>query len=140
VQFTKQGQKCLFTLGPMTAVWQLTHSPNSICDVLQLVSWQLVLYFSFSPCHAKLCNFKCKFKMPLPNIGLWKFMTVETISNLHLWGVAKIPMPKFPLFLNLDHFALGFLTVHLKIDFLHWPFLMNSNYAPWKYMSNGVCT
>ena len=30
-------------------------------------------------------------------------------------------------------------AVQLKSDFLPWPFLGKSNYAPWKYMSNGVC-
>ena len=79
-------------------------------------------------------------KVALPNIDPWQLMTVQTTSIWHLWCVAKTPIPKFPLFLKLDHFALGFSLVHLKIDLLHWPFLMNFDYAPWKYMSNGVCS
>ena len=140
VNLLKQGQNGLFT----QALWQLIDSSHTLkmtcvmCCNLSHGHWLCILHFHYAMAICIL--FKCNSQVTWPNNEPQHVMTIQTIFKLHLWGVAKIPIPKFSLFLKLDHFAPGFLTVHLKFDFLHWPFLMNSNYAPWKYMSNGVCT
>ena len=52
----------------------------------------------------------------------------------------KNPHSKIPIISQVGQFCpWSILTVQLKFDFLHWPLLRKSNYAPWKYMSNGVC-
>ena len=52
----------------------------------------------------------------------------------------KMSHLQIPIILKVGQFCpWSNLTVQLKIDFLHWPLLRKSNYAPWKYMSNGVC-
>ena len=128
----------------LKALWQLYDSSHTLqISVMMSWHWSHGHWTCNSHFHHVMALYafsSASSKMNCSNIAPWHVMTIQTIFKLHLWGVAKIPIPKFSIFLKLDNFAPGSLTVHLKFDFLHWPFLMNSNYAPWKYMSNGVCT
>jgi hypothetical protein len=67
VSFSKPRAKWSFPMGFMTAHWQLTHSQNDMCELLQLVSWPLDVYFWFSLCHGMKCIFQVHFKSELFN-------------------------------------------------------------------------
>jgi hypothetical protein len=116
--------------------YTLKISVMSCCNLSHL-HWMCISHFPHVM--ALLCIFKSISKVSSQTMRPWHVMSIQTISKYHSWDVAKIPTQKFTLFHKLDNFAPGSLTVHLKFDFLHWPFLMKSNYAPWKYMSNRVC-
>ena len=70
--------------------------------------------------------------------GLGMLWIFQQVSNA-IWEVLqKSSLKNSNYFTSWTILPLVHLTVQLKFDLLHWPFLMKSNYAPWKYMSNGV--
>ena len=85
-------------------------------------------------------HFSSSFQKPISkpwSLGmLWIF---QQVSNAICEVLQKSPLKNSNYFTSWTILPLVHLTVQLKFDFLHWPFLKKSNYAPWKYMSNGVC-
>jgi hypothetical protein len=87
-----------------------------------------------------LCSFSSPFQKP--NFKPWSLGMLwwfQPFSNAIYEVLQKSPLKNSNYFTSWTILPLVHLTVQLKFDFLHWPFLRKSNYAPWKYMSNGVC-
>ena len=124
----------------MPPVWQLTHLPNAMCELFPFVSCSLDRPFSISLCICILSIFAISFFKP--NLKLQAFSMkwwFQQILNTIHEVLQKSPLKNSNYFTSWTILPLVHLTVQLKFDFLHWPFLKKSNYAPWKYMSNGVC-
>jgi hypothetical protein len=71
--------------------------------------------------------------------GLGMLWIFQQISNAICEVLQKSPLKNSNYFTSWTILPLVHLTVQLKFDLLHWAILEKSNYAPWKYISNGVC-